>query len=314
MLQRLGLKEGEAIVHPWINKALEKAQKKVEARNFDTRKNVLKYDDVMNAQRKEVYAQRKEFMKAANVSELVAEMRSDVLESTVAARVPEKAFSEQWLLADLAADVTRIFNLTLPIEQWGREDGIDETHLRERIEKAADEMMAAKAANMGPDLMRLIEKSLLIQTLDAVWKEHLYALDHLRQGIGLRAYGQRDPLNEYKSEAFALFNAMLDELKERVTTLLARVELAPERPVESLFAPPPPAARVIESHPEPMSEIASDVAVLDDRPPGNLVATLPARTPAVDPKNEATWTSTARNAQCPCGSGKKYKHCHGRLA
>jgi preprotein translocase subunit SecA len=314
MLQRLGLKEGEAIVHPWINKALEKAQKKVEARNFDTRKNVLKYDDVMNAQRKEVYAQRKEFMKAVNVSELVAEMRSDVLESTVAARVPEKAFSEQWLLTELAADVTRIFNLALPIEQWGREDGIDETHLRERIEKAADEMMAAKAANMGPDLMRLIEKSLLIQTLDAVWKEHLYALDHLRQGIGLRAYGQRDPLNEYKSEAFALFNAMLDELKERVTTLLARVELAPERPVESLFAPPPPAARVIESHPEPMSEIASDVAVLDDRPPGNLVATLPARTPAVDPKNEATWTSTARNAQCPCGSGKKYKHCHGRLA
>ena len=314
MLQRLGLKEGEAIVHPWINKALEKAQKKVEARNFDTRKNVLKYDDVMNAQRKEVYAQRKEFMKAVNVSELVAEMRSDVLESTVAARVPEKAFSEQWLLTELAADVTRIFNLALPIEQWGREDGIDETHLRERIEKAADEMMAAKAANMGPELMRLIEKSLLIQTLDAVWKEHLYALDHLRQGIGLRAYGQRDPLNEYKSEAFALFNAMLDELKERVTTLLARVELAPERPVESLFAPPPPAARVIESHPEPMSEIASDVAVLDDRPPGNLVATLPARTPAVDPKNEATWTSTARNAQCPCGSGKKYKHCHGRLA
>ena len=162
----------------------------------------------------------------------------------------------------------RVFNLTLPIEEWGREEGIDETHLRERIEKAADEMMAAKAANMGPELMRFIEKSLLIQTLDAVWKEHLYALDHLRQGIGLRAYGQRDPLNEYKSEAFALFNAMLDELKERVTTLLARVELAPERPVESLFAPPPPAIRVIESHPEPMSEIATDVAVLDDRPPG----------------------------------------------
>ncbi len=313
MLQRLGLKEGEAIVHPWINKALEKAQKKVEARNFDTRKNVLKYDDVMNAQRKEVYAQRKEFMKAADVSELVAEMRSDVLASTVALRVPEKAFSEQWLLSDLTADVDRIFNLALPIEEWGREEGIDESHLRERIEKAADEMMAAKAANMGPDLMRLIEKSLLIQTLDAVWKEHLYALDHLRQGIGLRAYGQRDPLNEYKSEAFALFNAMLDELKERVTSLLARVQLAPERPVESLFSPPP-IPRVIESHPEPMSEMAGDVAVLDDRPAPNLVATLPSRTPAVDPNNSATWASTPRNAQCPCGSGKKYKHCHGRLA
>jgi preprotein translocase subunit SecA len=313
MLQRLGLKEGEAIVHPWINKALEKAQKKVEARNFDTRKNVLKYDDVMNAQRKEVYAQRKEFMKAANVSELVAEMRSDVLASTVALRVPEKAFSEQWLLSELTADVSRIFNLNLPIEQWGREDGIDETHLRERIEKAANEIMAAKAANMGPDLMRLIEKSLLIQTLDAVWKEHLYALDHLRQGIGLRAYGQRDPLNEYKSEAFALFNAMLDELKERVTSLLARVELAPERPVENMFAPPP-SLRVIESHPEPVSEMATDVATLDDRSSGGLVATLPARTPAVDLNNQATWASTPRNAQCPCGSGKKYKHCHGRLA
>ncbi len=313
MLQRLGLKEGEAIVHPWINKALEKAQKKVEARNFDTRKNVLKYDDVMNAQRKEVYAQRKEFMKAANVSELVAEMRSDVLASTVALRVPEKAFSEQWHLTELTADVSRIFNLNLPVEEWGREDGIDETHLRERIEKAADEMMAAKAANLGPDLMRLIEKSLLIQTLDAVWKEHLYALDHLRQGIGLRAYGQRDPLNEYKSEAFALFNAMLDELKERVTSLLARVELAPERPAENLFAPPP-TLRVIESHPEPMSEMATDVATLDDRSGGGLVATLPARTPAVDPNNQATWASTSRNAQCPCGSGKKYKHCHGRLA
>jgi len=313
MLQRLGLKEGEAIVHPWINKALEKAQKKVEARNFDTRKNVLKYDDVMNAQRKEVYAQRKEFMKAADVSELVTEMRSDVLASTVALRVPEKAFSEQWLLSDLTADVDRIFNLALPIEEWGREEGIDESHLRERIEKAADEMMAAKAANMGPDLMRLIEKSLLIQTLDAVWKEHLYALDHLRQGIGLRAYGQRDPLNEYKSEAFALFNAMLDELKERVTSLLARVQLAPERPVESLFSPPP-IPRVIESHPEPMSEMAGDVAVLDDRPAPNLVATLPSRTPAVDPNNSATWASTPRNAQCLCGSGKKYKHCHGRLA
>ena len=228
MLQRLGLKDGEAIVHPWINKALEKAQKKVEARNFDTRKNVLKYDDVMNAQRKEVYAQRKEFMKVSDVSETVTDMRAEVIESMVLRRVPEKAFAEQWELKDLADDLRRVLNLDLPIEEWGREEGIDESHLRERVEQAADALMAAKAANMGPELMRFIEKNLLIQTLDAVWKEHLYALDHLRQGIGLRAYGQRDPLNEYKSEAFALFNAMLDELKERVTAMLARVELAPE--------------------------------------------------------------------------------------
>ncbi len=308
MLQRLGLKEGEAIVHPWINKALEKAQKKVEARNFDTRKNVLKYDDVMNAQRKEVYAQRKEFMKLTDVAETIAEMRDDVLTAMVSARVPEKAFSEHWELTDLAADVQRVFGMTLPVEEWGREEGIDETHLRERIEKSVDEMMAAKAANMGPELMRFIERSLLIQTLDAVWKEHLYALDHLRQGIGLRAYGQRDPLNEYKSEAFALFNAMLVELKERVTSLLARVELAPERQME-----PPPMMQMMESHAEPMSALSGDLALAEPPVAPSVVTVAPNRTPAVDPHDESTWAGTPRNAMCPCGSGKKYKHCHGRL-
>jgi preprotein translocase subunit SecA len=311
MLQRLGLKEGEAIVHPWINKALEKAQKKVEARNFDTRKNVLKYDDVMNAQRKEVYAQRKEFMKLTDVADTIAEMRGEVLEAMVAARVPEKAFSEQWLLADLAGDVQRVFGMNLPVEEWGREEGIDETHLRERIEKAVDEMMAAKAANMGPELMRFIERNLLIQTLDAVWKEHLYALDHLRQGIGLRAYGQRDPLNEYKSEAFALFNAMLVELKERVTGLLARVELAPERPME-----PPPMMQMMDSHALNLagdSQMSGELAVADRTAAPQVVSMAPNRTPAVDPQDESTWAGTARNASCPCGSGKKFKHCHGRL-
>ena len=309
MLQRLGLKDGEAIVHPWINKALEKAQKKVEARNFDTRKNVLKYDDVMNSQRKEVYAQRKEFMKLTDVADTVAEMREEVLALMVAARVPEKAFSEQWQLAELTADVSRVFNLTLPIEDWGKEEGIDETHLRERIERAVDEMMAAKAANMGPDLMRFIEKSLLIQTLDAVWKEHLYALDHLRQGIGLRAYGQRDPLNEYKSEAFTLFNGMLVELKERVTSLLARVELAPERPLA-----PPPILQMVESHAEPQSALAPELALAEPAAAPRIVTMAPSRTPEVNPNDETTWAGTPRNALCPCGSGKKYKHCHGRLA
>ena len=309
MLQRLGLKEGEAIVHPWINKALEKAQKKVEARNFDTRKNVLKYDDVMNAQRKEVYAQRKEFMKLNDVAETIAEMRGDVLALMVTARVPEKAFAEQWQLSELAADVQRVFNLDLPVVEWGREEGIDETHLRERIERSVDEMMAAKAANMGPELMRFIERSLLIQTLDAVWKEHLYALDHLRQGIGLRAYGQRDPLNEYKSEAFALFNAMLVELKERVTGMLSRVELAPERQMAS-----PPMMQMMESHAEPESALSSELALADPAPGPRMVSMGPSRTPDIDPHDESTWTATPRNAQCPCGSGKKYKHCHGRLA
>ncbi|MBO0710846.1 MAG: preprotein translocase subunit SecA [Acetobacteraceae bacterium] len=315
MLQRLGLKEGEAIVHPWINKALEKAQKKVEARNFDTRKNVLKYDDVMNNQRREVYAQRKEFMKATDVSETLADMRAEVIQAMVARRIPEKAFVEQWELSELAEDVRRTLNLDLPIEEWGREEGIDEAGLRERIERAADSMMAAKAANLGPDLMRFIEKSLLLQVLDAVWKEHLYALDHLRQGIGLRAYGQRDPLNEYKSEAFALFNAMLDELKDRVTSMLARVEVQPERPPEPIFQPRP--QTMFESHPEPepalvgAPDIGLDVATA---PAPVQVFAQPMRSEAVNPDDPATWRSTPRNAPCPCGSGKKYKHCHGRIS
>jgi preprotein translocase subunit SecA len=308
MLQRLGLKDGEAIVHPWINKALEKAQKKVEARNFDTRKNVLKYDDVMNSQRKEVYAQRKEFMKATDVSETVTEMRAEIIESIVMRRVPEKAFAEQWALKDLADDIRRVLSLDLPVEEWGREEGIDESHLRERIEQAADAMMASKAANMGPELMRFIEKSLLIQTLDAVWKEHLYALDHLRQGIGLRAYGQRDPLNEYKSEAFALFNAMLDELKERVTTMLSRVELAPEP-----IAQPVP-MQMMELHPAPVPAFAGEPEMaLEGASAPMAIAAQPMRSDAVDPNDPATWRNASRNAPCPCGSGKKYKHCHGRL-
>ena len=301
MLQRLGLKDGEAIVHPWINKALEKAQKKVEARNFDTRKNVLKYDDVMNAQRKEVYAQRREFMRAETVTETVAEMRSEIIHSLVTRRIPEKAFSEQWELTELAEDVRRVLGMDLPIEAWGREEGIDETGLRERIESTADSVMAAKAANLGPELMRYIEKSLLLQVLDAVWKEHLLALDHLRQGIGLRAYGQKDPLNEYKSEAFALFNAMLDELKERVTSMLSRVELAPAEPAAPDFS------RTIENHPdpEPMLSGYGDGGTA-------LLASPPARM-TVDANDPATWGQTSRNALCPCGSGKKFKHCHGRL-
>jgi preprotein translocase subunit SecA len=324
MLQRLGLKEGEAIVHPWINKALEKAQKKVEARNFDMRKNVLKYDDVMNDQRREVYAQRREFMKANDVSETVAGMRADLIQAMVARRIPEKAFAEQWEIAELTEDCRRLLALDLPLAEWASEEGIDETAIRERIERAADSLMAAKAANMGPDLMRFIEKSLLIQVMDAVWKEHLYALDHLRQGIGLRAYGQRDPLREYKSEAFALFNGMLDELKERVTAMLARVEVSPERPPEPDFQPV--RQPFMELHPAPEGMLAGDDgAGMDLAPdmalemaggpaPMRVAAGAERRATAVDPNDPATWSATPRNAPCPCGSGKKYKHCHGRMA
>ena len=308
MLARLGLKEGEAIVHPWINRALEKAQKKVEARNFDTRKNVLKYDDVMNNQRREVYAQRREFMRAEDVSETIADMRAEIIHDIVAARIPEKAYAEQWDGPGLTEDAQRLLNLDLPIVDWMREEGIDETAIRERIERAADALMAAKVANYGPETMRFIEKSLLLQMLDQVWKEHLLALDHLRQGIGLRAYGQRDPLNEYKAEAFSMFNAMLGELKQRVTGYLARVEIGREPP-----PPPPPPQHMVESHDAPATagqDAFYEMAEADNS--GNLrLAATPVRREAVDPNDPSTWRNVARNAPCPCGSGKKFKHCHG---
>ncbi len=311
MLQKLGLKPGEAIVHPWINKALEKAQKKVEARNFDTRKNVLKYDDVMNNQRREVYAQRREFMRAEDVSETVGEMRAEVVANLVARRIPEKAYAEQWETDALADDLRRLLGLDLPVAEWGREEGIDETGIRERIEAASDAHMAAKIANLGPELMRYVEKSLLLQTLDAVWKEHLLALDHLRQGIGLRAYGQRDPLNEYKSEAFGLFNAMLDELKERVTAMLARVEIGPETPPEPAFQPVPQQS-LQYSDPAASAPYAGGDVLEAERP--RMALSGAQAVAAVDPADPATWRDTPRNAPCPCGSGKKYKHCHGRIA
>ena len=292
MLQKLGLKEGEAITHPWINRALAKAQKKVEIRNFDMRKNVLKYDDVMNDQRKEVYAQRKEFMHAESVADVVAEMRDDVINALVTNRIPEKAFAEQWQTAELAEDVKRILALDLPIVDWAAEEGIDEAHLRERIEEAATQAAATKAEQFGPQLIAYIEKSILLQTLDHVWKEHLLTLDYLRQGISLRGYGQRDPLNEYKREAFGMFSAMLDELKERVSTALAHVAIQMEPPVQ---------VPTQELHPAPGAPALTD-PVMEGY-----------TSDMVDPAKPESWGATPRNAPCPCGSGRKYKYCHGRL-
>ncbi len=308
MLQRLGLKDGEAIVHPWINKALEKAQKKVEARNFDTRKNLLRYDDVMNDQRKEVYAQRKSFMQSNDVSESTAEMRRESIGDMVATAIPKNAYPEQWDLVGLEAKVHESLGLELPIIAWGKEEGIDETQVRERIEQAADQFFAAKAANIGPDFMRMVEKSLLLQVFDQVWKEHLLQLDHLRQGIGLRAYGQRDPLNEYKSEAFLLFNNMLGDLRERVTSLLMRIELSPNTPL-----PSPEPVRVLDMrHPDPgQAERELAGKSFEPVPMGTAAPNRPTAE-GVDPNDQSTWFRTPRNAACPCGSGKKYKHCHGK--
>ncbi len=297
MLQKLGLKEGEAITHSWINKALERAQKKVEARNFDTRKNLLKYDDVMNDQRREVYSQRRAFMDSSDLSETIAEMRRETIADMHRRHIPENSYPEQWDLAGLETKVRNVLGLDLAVEAMGREEGIDDDMVLERIQELADRTAAARAADIGPEMMRMIEKSLLLQIFDQVWKEHLLQLDHLRQGIGLRAYGQRDPLNEYKREAFTLFNTMLEEMRERVTSLLLRIELRADAP-----PPSPEPVRVMQmSHPAPDGMAAE----------GEL-ALAPPRREAVDPNDPATWAGTPRNAPCPCGSGKKYKQCHGR--
>ncbi|MBB2163251.1 preprotein translocase subunit SecA [Gluconacetobacter sp. 1b LMG 1731] len=310
MLQRLGLKDGEAIVHPWINKALERAQKKVEARNFDMRKNTLKYDDVMNDQRKEVYAQRREYMGAEDLSATVQDMRAEIIHDMVRRRIPEKAFAEQWQSAELAEDVRETLGLDLPVADWAREDGVDGDVVTERLEQAATQAQAAKAANFGPSVMRYIEKQVVLTTFDSAWKEHLLALDQLRQGIGLRAYGQKDPLNEFKHEAFQLFTAMLDEMRLRVTSTMARVEVAP--PVLDN-----PFSHAAEIHADPqVPGLTSEPGpgALFAETAGDVAIATPIGASAIMPDDPSSWGETPRNALCPCGSGKKYKHCHGRLA
>ncbi len=311
MLQKLGLQEGEAIVHPWINKALEKAQQKVEARNFDIRKNLLKFDDVMNDQRKVIYEQRKELMSATEVSQAITDMRHETVEDMVVKCIPPKAYPEQWDVDGLHEEVLRVFNIDLPIADWGREDGIADAEIRHRVLEATDHKMAEKAANYGPDVMRMVEKSLLLQVLDQSWKDHLLTLDHLRQGIGLRAYGQRDPLNEYKREAFNLFEEMLAQLREKITSLLAHIELRVESGAEEMLTLRS-SGQYVESREDPAfaeraaaQEAASDVGVTFQQP---------MRIAAVDPADPSTWAATSRNAPCPCGSGKKYKHCHGAVS
>ncbi|AQS87399.1 preprotein translocase subunit SecA [Neoasaia chiangmaiensis NBRC 101099] len=301
MWTKMGIKEGEAIVHPWLNGALARAQKKVEARNFDMRKNVLKYDDVMNDQRKEVYAQRREYMAMADVSGIIQELREQSIDECVHARIPEKAYAEAWESEELEQDVLKLLNLNLPIREWAKEDGMDAEMVIQRIDEAATQAQAARAANIGPDIMRHIEKQVLLTSFDGVWKEHLHALDQLRQGIGLRAYGQRDPLNEYKHEAFMLFTAMLDDMRNRVTMTMSRIEVM---------------------QPEPFPQFEGQAIA----PNGEISGPPPAHAGQVAPMAQAgevhvsdaqlqAWAAeTPRNAPCPCGSGKKFKHCHGRLA
>lgn len=302
MLQRLGLQEGEAIIHPWINKALEKAQQKVEARNFDIRKNLLKFDNVQNDQRKVIFDQRVDLMKDDSVAETVTDMRHAFIDDLVAKHVPEHAYAEQWDVAGLKEELKRVLDLDLPVDDWAREEGIADEELLKRIETRADEHMAAKVGQWGPDVMRYVEKTILLQTLDHLWREHLIMLDHLRQVIGLRGYGQRDPLQEYKTEAFNLFQEMSAHLREAVTAQLMRVEIVP--PEQE--APMLPAMEAHKLNPD----TGEDEMALAS------VTLAPQATDAAlrDPKSPASWGKVGRNEDCPCGSGKKYKHCHGRYA
>ena len=312
MLQKLGLEDGEAIVHPWVNKALEKAQQKVEARNFEIRKNLLKFDNVMNDQRKVIYEQRKDMMSAEDVSDDLADMRFEVINEMVARCIPEKSYSEQWNTSALHEEVLRVLGQDLPISDWAKEEGIADTEIRERLIESTDRMMAEKTAAYGPEVVQAVEKSLLLQLLDQVWKEHLLTLDHLRQGIGLRAYGQRDPLNEYKREAFGLFETMLEILRERITQILSHVELEMMPEEEMLFQRNP--QRMMETRDDPAFREAGEPPMPADE--AGAVVPLRRRRAAtvVDPGNPATWGRVSRNAKCPCGSGKKYKRCHGRVA
>ncbi len=289
MLQKLGLKEDEAIVHPWINKALERAQKKVESRNFDIRKNLLKFDDVMNDQRKTIFDQRKDLMRGEDLSETIIDMRHELIEDLVARHIPEKAYPEQWDTINLQQDIMQYLNLELPIIEWANEDGIDEEEIIERVTEAADKLADERAESFGEEITDYIEKSVMLQTLDHLWREHLAALDHLRSVVGFRGYAQRDPLQEYKSESFELFEALLANLRQTVTAQMMRVELVKQSEME----------------PEELTEMYEQQAALT--PSGDPI-------PEVDEATIESWGKVGRNQLCPCGSGLKYKHCHGQFA
>ena len=286
MLRKLGLEDGEAIIHPWINKALEKAQQKVEARNYDIRKNLLKFDDVMNDQRKVIYEQRIDLMNQSDVSETIKDMRAEVIDQMVSKHIPEKAYPEQWDVDGLTEETKEVLGLDVSIRDWAAEEGIADEEIRDRLNDNINRKMAEKAAKYGPDVMRMVEKSLLLQILDQIWKDHLLQLDHLRQSVSLRAYAQKDPLNEYKTEAFNMFQAMLEQLHTSVTTYLSHVEL--QNPEAVIEREEPDEAEMQATHIDPATgenEMSND---------------------------EAGWGKVRRNDPCPCGSGRKYKHCHGK--
>ncbi len=296
VLSSLGMKEGEAIIHPWVNKSLERAQAKVEGRNFDMRKQLLKFDDVMNDQRKVIFSQRLEIMEAEDLEEITQDMRHQVIDDLVDEFLPPKSYADQWNAEGLYAAMLEKLALDLPVIAWAKEDGVDQDEMRERLYAASDEFMAKKAAAFGPDTMRQIEKQFLLQTIDAKWREHLVTLEHLRSVVGFRGYAQRDPLSEYKTEAFQLFEKLLDSLREDVTLKLAQVRPMTEEEQQALF-----------------KQMEERRAALN----APVVSVAAAVTPLVegfDETDPSTWGNPGRNDPCPCGSGDKFKHCHGKLA
>ncbi len=296
VLSGLGMKEGEAIEHPWVNKSLERAQSKVEGRNFDIRKQLLKFDDVMNDQRKVIFSQRREIMEASDLSEIVQDMRHQVIDDLVAEYMPPKSYADQWDTEGLYAAVIRDVGVDAPVMEWAEEEGVDDDVMRERLEEASDKFMEEKTAAFGPDAMRSIEKQLLLQTIDAKWREHLLTLEHLRSVVGFRGYAQRDPLNEYKTEGFQLFERLLDGLRVDVTQKLGQIRPMSEEEQAKLIA------QFREQQQRAAAQVAPSLEKSETAAEG------------FDENNPGTWGNPGRNDSCPCGSGKKFKHCHGRLA
>ena len=302
VLSKLGMKEGESIIHPWVNKSLERAQAKVEGRNFDIRKQLLKYDDVMNDQRKAIFGQRLEIMQAEDVNEIADDMRHGVVADLVDAHMPPRSYADAWDAPGLYAAVIEKLGLDLPIIKWAAEEGVDQDAMAERITEASDKMMAEKTEAFGPDVMRSIEKQLLLQTIDGKWRDHLLRLEHLRAVVGFRGYAQRDPLNEYKTEGFQLFENMLNSLRVDVTQKLSQIRPVTPEEQKAMIAQAQAAAAA------PVAGAAAPAVVEPAAEPA------PVRLAGFDETDPATWGNPSRNDLCPCGSGKKFKHCHGQLA
>ncbi|MCQ0091509.1 preprotein translocase subunit SecA [Roseovarius sp. M141] len=306
VLSGLGMKEDEAIIHPWVNKSLERAQAKVEGRNFDIRKQLLKFDDVMNEQRKVIFKQRLDIMRAADLSDIVKDMRGEVIDDLVDQYMPPKTYADQWDMDGMHDAVIDALNMDLPVQAWADEEGVDDEQISERIEKHANEMMAKKAVAFGPANMRLVEKQLLLQTIDGKWRDHLLMLEHLRSVVGFRGYAQRDPLNEYKNEAFQLFETMLDTLRQDVTRKLAQVQPMPQADQQAMLE------RMLEER--AALEAQTEAATPREDGPQKAETTQKAALEGFDESDQSTWGNPGRNTACPCGSGLKFKHCHGRLA